>query len=352
MDAREVVLRRLAASGLTGPLRPSPEQVVDDLLAVQSQDVQPSAWSVAQRTAGGTEAAVTRARDDGRLLRTHVLRTTWHDVRPQDLRWLLALTAPRVRQSTTRAREQLGLDDEVLATARRALEPAVAGRALTRAQVAQVLAGAGLVLDARALGYVLVLLELDAVVCSGVRDRHLHTYACFDERVPPAPAPDDPTVELVRRFLRGHGPAAVQDLAWWASLRVSDLRRALAALGDEVRRDDVDGLELWSTADAPAPPPAPGLQLVQAYDEHLVAFTASKHLTDPDRVVGRRERPYMGVVLLDGVVAGSWGRTATAQGVTVRVAPLDAPLDADGLRAAAEAYGAFVGLPAALVLEG
>ena len=352
MDAREVVLRRLAASGLTGRLRASPEQVVDHLLAVQSQDVQPSSWSVAQRTEGGTDALVTQARDDGRLLRTHVLRTTWHDVRPADLRWLLALTAPRVRQQAAGARRQLGLDDEVLATARRAVEPAVTGRALTRPQVAQVLAGAGLALDARGLGYVLMLLELDAVVCSGARDRHLHTYVLLDERVPPAPAPDDPTTELVRRFLRGHGPATVQDLAWWSSLRVSDLRRALTALGDEVRRDEVDGLQLWSPADVPPPPPAPGLQLVQAYDEHLVAFTQSKHLTDPGRVVGRRERPYMGVVLVDGVVAGSWGRTATASGVTVRVTPRGAPLDGAGLQAAAEAYGAFLGLPATVVLEG
>jgi hypothetical protein len=94
------------------------------------------------------------------------------------------------------------------------------------------------------------------------------------------------------------------------------------------------------------------VQLVQAYDEHLVAFPQSKHLTDPGRVVGRRERPYMGVVLVDGVVAGSWGRTVTAAGVTVRVTPLEAPLDGAGLQAAAEAYGAFLALPATVVAEG
>jgi hypothetical protein len=249
VDVREVVRRRLAASALTGPLRPSPERVVGDLLAVQSQDVQPSAWSVAQRTEGGTEAVVTSARDDGRLVRTHVLRTTWHDVRQQDLRWLLALTAPRVLALAAAPRRELGLDDELLATARRAVEPAVAGRALTRPQLAQVLADAGLALDARALGWVLMLLELSAVVCSGPRERHLHTYALLDERVPPSAGPDEPTAELVRRFLRGHGPATVKDLSWWSSLRVSDLRRALAGLGDELRRDEVDGLELWSCAD-------------------------------------------------------------------------------------------------------
>jgi len=256
-----------------------------------------------------------------------------------------------VRQQAAGARRQLGLDDELLTTARRAVEPAVTGRTLTRPQVAELLAAVGLVLDARSLGYVLMLLELDAVLCSGVRERHLHSYALLDERVPPAGEPDDPTAELVRRFLRGHGPATVKDLAWWSSLRVSDLRRALADLGDEVQHDEVDGLELWSPADAGPSPPAPGVQLVQAYDEHLVAFTQSKHLTDPDRIVGRRERPYMGVVLVDGVVAGSWGRTATSSGVTVRVTPLGEPLDDAGLQAAADAFGAFLGLPATVLVE-
>lgn len=353
MDAQEVVRRRLAANGLASPVDATPPQVVASLLAVQSQDVQPSAWSVAQRLvpADGTEAAVERARAEGRLVRTHVLRTTWHDVRREDLRWQLALTAPRVLQLAAAARRELGLADELVAPARRAVEPAVTGRAQTRAQLAQVLADAGLVLDARGLGWVLMLLELHAVVCSGPRERHLHTYALLDERVPPSPAPDDPTAELVRRFLRGHGPATVKDLSWWSSLRVSDLRRALTALGDELRRDEVDGLELWSCADAPAPPPAPGLQLVQVYDEHLVAFTESKRLTDPGRAVGRRERPYLGVVLDDGVVAGSWGRTVHAASVTVRVTPLDGPLDPAGLDAAARASGAFLALPATLELQ-
>ena len=354
MDASEVVLRRLRASGLTGPRRSSPDDVVRSLLAVQSQDVQPSAWAIAQRTDGGTEAVVAAARDDGRVVRTHVLRTTWHDVCREDLRELLALTGPRVRQLAAGPSRQLGIDDALLATARAALEPALTGTCLTRPEVAEVLAAAGLRLDSRTFGYVLMHLELAAVVCSGPRARSAHTWTLLDERVPAAAVRDEEVAgtDLVRRFLRGHGPATVHDLAWWSSLRVTELRRALAALGDELRRDEVDGLELWSAADAPAPPPPPGVQLVQAYDEHLVAFTQSKHLSDPGRVVGRRERPYMGVVLQDGVVAGSWGRTATAAQVVVRVTPLAAPLSRTDVEAAAAAYGAFLGLPAKVVAEG
>ena len=352
MDVRDVLRRRLAANGLGGPASVPPEQVVSSLLAVQSQDVQPSAWSVAQRTVDGTEAAVERARADGRLLRTHVLRTTWHDVAREDLRWLLRLTGPRVLAATRGVRRELGLDDELLGTARRAVEAALTTRgALPRAELRTVLAAEGLDLDGRALGHVLMHLELTGLVCSGPRQGARQTSALLDERVPPAPELDHPTAvaELVRRFLAGHGPAAVQDLAWWSSLLVSDVRAALAALGDAVVSDVVDGLELWSAADGPPACGDTGVLLVQLYDEHLVAFTGSKHLVDRGRATSDRTRPYTGVVLRDGVVAGSWGRRAVRQGVTVHVVPT-APLDPAELAGPVEAYGRFLGVPAELEL--
>lgn len=351
MDAREVVQRRLTANGLAGPRRPAAHDVVHHLLAVQSQDVHPSAWSIGQRTTAATEQVVEHARAQGHLLRTHVLRTTWHDVCASDLRWLLRLTGPRVQLQTAGVRRELHLDADLLATARNALEPALAGRVLTRAEVGQVLSGAGLALDTRALGHLLMHLELDAMVCSGPRRGRSQTYALLDERVPPARERDHGTAvaELVQRFLAGHGPATVQDLAWWSSLLVRDLRAALTGLGDAVRCEHLDGLELWSAADAPPTADWPGVQLVQAYDEHLVAFTRTKHLSDPHRWTSTRTRPYLAVVLQDGMMAGSWARTVGTAGVTLQVSPV-ADLDRDGLDRAAQAYGAFVGLPVTVVL--
>ena len=346
-----MVRRRLAANGLAGPRRSAPEDVVRHLLAVQSQDVQPSAWSVAQRTADGREAVVEQARADGRLIRTHVLRSTWHDVCAEDLRWLLALTGPRVKAQMAGVRRELALDDDVLRTARGVLEPALSGRALPRAQLRPVLAAAGVALDSRSLGHLLMWLELDGMVCSGPRDGRAQTHALLDERVPPTPARDrDAAVaELVLRFLTGHGPATAQDLAWWSSLLLRDVRGALAGLGPAVHSEVLDGLELWSSADGPPAAGPTGVRLVQLYDEHLVAFTASKHLADPDRWTSLRTRPYLGVVLDDGRVQGSWSRTVGAAGVTVRVAPVR-PLDPDAAQAAAQEYGDFLGLTAEVEL--
>ena len=349
---RDVVQRRLTANRLAGARAATPREVVHSLLAVHSQDVHPSAWSIGQRTTGATEAGVERARASGQLLRTHVLRTTWHDVCAEDLRWLLRLTGPRVQLQTAGIRREQQLDADVLATARRALEPALAGRALTRAEVGQVLTSAGLSLDSRALGHLLMHLELDAMLCSGPRRGRWQTCVLLDERVPPAPERDHEAAvaELVQRFLAGHGPATVHDLAWWSSLLVRDLRNALAALGSAVRCDHVDDLELWSTGDAPAPADWPGVQLVQGYDEHLGAFPRSKHLSDPHRWTSARTRPYPAVVLQDGMVAGSWARAVGTAGVTVQVSPAPG-LDRDGLERAARAYGAFLGLPAAVAVH-
>lgn len=341
-----MVGRRLAANGLSGPPRSSPAEVVRHLLAVQSQDVHPSAWAVAQRC-GASEREVQQARADGRLLRTHVLRTTWHDVAPEDLRWLLRLTGGRILAAIARARADEGLTDEVLATGRRALDRALPGRHLTRPQVGALLREQGLDLGTRALAFLLMQLELEAQLCSGVPDGRAQTYALLDERVPPAPDrdPAEATAELVLRFLRGHGPATVQDLAWWSSLLVRDLRAALAELGGAVRSDPVDGLELWSAVDAPEPGPPTGAQLVQAYDEHLVAFPESKALVDPTRAMTDRSGSFLAVVLQDGCVAGSWRRVPRADRVVVE-ARLAGPVA--GLEEAAQAYGAFVGLPVEL----
>jgi len=64
--------------------------------AVQSQDYGPAKWAVGMRQRRASDAAVERAFAEGRILRTHVLRPTWHFVLPADIRWLLTATAPRL----------------------------------------------------------------------------------------------------------------------------------------------------------------------------------------------------------------------------------------------------------------
>ena len=97
MTNRAIAHARLRNSRLVGPPLAAPEEVVGWFAAVQSQDVPGALWGIAQRMEPGpTIDALGAAMDDGRILRTHALRPTWHFLVPSELRWIQALTAHRV----------------------------------------------------------------------------------------------------------------------------------------------------------------------------------------------------------------------------------------------------------------
>src|SRR5262245_8338432 len=96
MDRSDVAHRRLHSLRLTGSAFDSPEAVLRWLGAVQSQDYAGGKWAIGHRTSAMSDAHLDQAFADGTLLRTHVLRPTWHFVLPEDIRWMLELTGPQV----------------------------------------------------------------------------------------------------------------------------------------------------------------------------------------------------------------------------------------------------------------
>src|SRR5262249_29153403 len=147
------------------------------------QDYAGAKWAVGQRIAGATDADLDRLLDDGAILRTHVMRPTWHFVRPADIRWLLALTAPRVRAILAHDDGALDLGRAVRARCSRLLERALRdGKSLTRTELGERLGRAGSPYHGRRLAHLLVHAELDALICSGPRRGKQFTYALLDER--------------------------------------------------------------------------------------------------------------------------------------------------------------------------
>jgi hypothetical protein len=98
-DLPGVAQRRLANQLLTTRSLEHAADVVRLLGAVQAQDYAGAKWALAQRMGKATDASIERELSAGHILRTHVLRPTWHFVAPADIRWMLALTAPRVNQA-------------------------------------------------------------------------------------------------------------------------------------------------------------------------------------------------------------------------------------------------------------
>jgi hypothetical protein len=351
-DRRDIVRRRMQNQRLIGKRFASPAQAVAWHLAMQSQDYAGAKWAVGQRVARASDATVEAAFDRGEILRTHVLRPTWHFVAPADIRWLLALTAPRVKAASAPYFRRHGLDARVLRLSRRVLEKCLRGQSRTRDELAVSLAAAGLPANGEALGYQLIAAELDGVICSGARHGKQHSYALLEERVAEAPlrGRDEALAELTLRYLRGHGPALAQDLAWWSGLTIADAKRGIAACGKDLHSAEVAGKTYWFTPlPRGAPLVDPVVHLLPNYDEQLIAYRYRGNAVAS--ALAARLGPGHGVfdghlLLIDGQLAGGWRRELGRASVAVTVTLLRSLSRSERreLTAAARRYSAFLEL--------
>jgi Winged helix DNA-binding domain len=350
-----IAARRLHTQRLAGEPFASAVDAVAWLGAVQSQDYAGAKWALGQRTRDATDAELDRLFDEGAILRTHVMRPTWHFVLPQDIRWLLDLTAPRVRAALASYDRKLEIDRTLLRRSNATIEAALrGGSSLTRRELGVVLERAGIPAAGQRLGHLVSHAELDAVVVSGPRRGKQFTYALLEERAPSAHRldRDEALAELTRRYFTGHGPAQVQDFAWWSGLTVADVKRGLALSVGALVHEVIGDKSYWSSANVPAAAArAPIVHLLPNYDEFLVAYRDRTASLDPARRFDTAPFPYGSilahVVVLNGQVWGGWKRRLQDRQAVVELGPLDV-LDATegaALRQAVDHLARFLGVP-------
>ena len=360
MKPLEIARRRMHNSRLTGDRFASADEAVRWHLAMQAQEYGPAKWSIGQRSTGLVDADLDEAVAEGSIVRTHVLRPTWHFVARDDIRWLLALSGPRVQQGNAGRYRDLGLDEKKRARAEAVIVSALeGGNRLMRNEIAAVLEDAGIDREGQRLPYILMHCELEAVICSGGLSGKQQTYALLDERVPKGGRFDrnEALAELTRRYLTSHGPSTVKDMSWWSGLTMADIRKALEMLGAEVQSETVDGLEFWSIATDDTPPRARGAHLIQTYDEVVVGYTESRFFRDPQLASARAAWSGeslipipTGGILLNGRIGGHWRRTMKRTSIEVEIHLHEAPKPshARALEAAAVDLGRFFGREVAL----
>ena len=377
MEPDDVVRIRLASQQLRAPVAATTDDSLKNLLAVQAQEFPYARWSLAQRTVGATADDVEQAVADGRILRTHILRPTWHFVHRDDLPWLRALSAPRLQQANAGTYRRTGIDSEVAAKSAAVLAAAVAdGGHRTREQLATDLQRAGFAAKGLGLAYLIMHAEISGVLTSGVPVRSAsgslrQTYAAFDERVQGAPSgnpvlsKEESLAALAVRYFRSRGPATVKDCADWSGLTMTDVRLGLA-LGLEadptvLETSTIDGVPFYFRAADDQPPgrPSPPIDLVQCYDEYIMGYSISRHYFGGTAPVFPLHDAPMHVVLRDGRMAGSWRHSFVRTGSAGRRCELEVRLsrtvDGSGdeamnqaLDQSVERYGDFLCMPTSL----
>jgi hypothetical protein len=359
--------QRLRAQQLDRPELQTAEDLVAWFGAVQAQDYAGSKWALGVRLSGlldrpaPTDAAVERLLASGAILRTHAFRFTWQLVAPADVRWMLALVAPRLKARAARRNKELELDASTLLKSNAVLERVLRdGQHRIRAELSTALERAGISTAGQRLSHLLAHAELDAVIVSGARRGKQSTHALLEQRAPKARAPlarDEALSELALRYVKSRGPATAADFSWWSGLPASEARAGLEAIKSTVVCEVRGGQRYFRSSEHSTPRArrSPAALLLPAFDEYLIAYRAREASLDPAQA--KRINAGGGlldpVVVVSGRVIGRWRRTLARSAVTIAIEPFESGTAQTkrAMVAGAQSYAAFIELGASVSID-
>lgn len=311
---------RLQNQQLLNPLFCQPKELVSWLGAMQAQNYSMVKWAVGTRLKSATIQTVEEALRKGEILRTHVMRPTWYLVAAEDIRWMLKLSARRIKSANDSFAKgyDLEITDELYAKSYNLLEKILCGnKSLTKQEIAEHFCCSGILVEAdnHRMTRFMVRAEQEGIVCSGEDKGGKYTYALLEERVPPVPeiTKDEALARLARSYFRSHAPAVLQDFIWWSGLPVSEAKQAIYLIESELTAEQWNG-QTWYVHEAcrTRGKVSGRLHLLPSYDEYLLGY---KDRTD---VLPKEHYPkaftnnglFYPVILHEGQVIGNWSKSA------------------------------------------
>ncbi|HWB91938.1 MAG TPA: winged helix DNA-binding domain-containing protein [Puia sp.] len=328
--------------GVVKATLPDAASLVGWMGCVQAQDFAQAKWGLGLRT-GAPEARIEEDFNAGRILRTHVLRPTWHFILPQDIGWMLRLSAPRIKAFSKPMHRQLDIDTAVLRRSKKVIEKSLAGgKALTRTELATIFKRARINTDDIRMNFLMMDAELDGIICSGPRKGKQFTYVLLTEGVSQVLDLDGDAAlgELARRYFTSRGPATLQDFAWWGGVNLGQAKRGFEVVKEMLECVVVNGQAYWfaralvdtaglalpgsgTLADTaslalPRSGALPPVILLPAFDELTVAYKDRSDILPREY---EKESSYglKPVVVVNGRIVGIWRRVLGKGKVIVEV---------------------------------
>lgn len=308
---------RLINQQLAGTQLKSAVEMVSWLGAVQGQEYAQTKWGLGLRLPQLTDNDIENELNKGDILRTHVLRPTWHFVAANDIHWLLQLTAPRVHQANAYMYRQLALDDSIFNRCNDIIIEALqGGKQLTREDINEAFRKNSIIAKTHRLSYIMMNAELEGIICSGARRGNQFTYALLDERVkrkklmkkPACPADrDEALAELATRYFNSRGPATIQDFAIWSGLTITDCKKGLEISNQSFHKETIGQQEyFFNPKISLQDKPFDKIHLLPIYDEFIMGYKdRSAIMTLKNNAPFR----YDSMIVSGGQVIGTWKRT-------------------------------------------
>lgn len=330
-----------------------PDEVVSYMGAMQAQDFAGALWAIGRRMPKTTQTLIEKGFNEGHILRTHVMRPTWHFVAPADIRWLQKLTGPRVHVVNGHMYRQNELDAKVFSHTRTILETALRDHNyLTRNQLRAAFKEAGVDAVGVRLAYIIMHAELESVICSGPRHGKQFTYGLLDERAPQKGKVikgEEALAELAARYFTSRGPASIQDFSWWSGLPLAQARAGIASIKSSFVSEEIRGQTYWFTPSSLRIRKVPtNVFLMPTYDEMGIAYKDRSDSLSPETAFtwAPLENEIFSLILINGFREGLWKRTLMKGQVNIQTTLFRKFTISEkrALEKAANDYAKFLGL--------
>ena len=324
MTTNEIISHRLINQRIAESEFKEPAEVVSWMVAMQAQVWDMAKWAIGLRLPGSTNESIEKAFNDGLILRTHLMRPTWHFVTPTDIRWLLKLTAPRVHAINAYIYRQTGLDTKKLNRSTNLLAKAlVDGKYLTRDDLKTSLASVKLSGDGVQLAATMMYAELEGVICSGPRLGKQFSYALMDERAPSknSTTREESLAEFTKRYFQSRGPATLHDFSTWSGLSMKDIKEGIAMMGSMLVKETWEDKEYFLVqSELKDLNQSQTTFLMPDYDEYGMAYKNREAMIDTNVISMQKlikDQFYSHFIIVDGKVAGTWKRSKMGKSLSV-----------------------------------
>ncbi|MDB5030486.1 winged helix DNA-binding domain-containing protein [Mucilaginibacter sp.] len=324
MSNRDILQQRLINQQLMGLKFTKAHELVSYMGCIQAQDFYGAKWALGTRIKGLTDTLVEKEFNEGKIIRTHVLRPTWHFVSPGDIGWMLKLTAPQVKKLMAGYLVKEGIDSAILKQSKKIFETALTGgNQLSREELIPLLKGQNIKTGDNHLSFLLLDAELDGLICSGARKGKQFTYMLLQDRVPDSKYldKDEALAELAKRYFISRGPATVHDFAWWSGLTITDAKRGLELSKPNLDHQIINGQAYWFLPVITEQKLVNTVRLLPAYDEYYVAYKNRSFGIDDKHNTLSGSGIFKPPVVVNGQIAGSWKRIEKKDKVFIEIEP-------------------------------
>ncbi len=286
------------------------QELVSAMGAMQAQDYTMSKWAIGLRLPKLSHKDIETAIQNGEILRTHIMRPTWHWVSAADIRWLLALTAPKIKSGVQSRDRDLGLNEAMFEKSNFIISQALKGnKHLTREELSVHLEQGGIEINSFRINHMMMRAELDALICSGIPKGKKQTYALLEERVAKQKtlSREESLALLTKKYVPSHGAATIDDFVWWSGLSKTDARNGIEMNSALLTSQTLDGQVYYFDSGAQIQS-TNNIHLLPAFDEYIISYRDRKAVLTSEhhsKIISSNGifRP---AIIQNGMVIGMW----------------------------------------------